>query len=175
MTISEDIAAPGFLSDIHASGYLVAKLTPAPDELGLASHGLELTTPDPNWAQVYPDGRALLIGRDIETTTESFAQFSTKDAETWCGLYQNYLAAKAAIIGMNAAPPIPELGSYRSPLANVYLCGARSHPGSGVTMAPGRNAARVIAAISDLPFRDRRQPTLCHSRAGGNPVTTDSV
>ena len=106
MTISEDIAAPGFLSDIHASGYLVAKLTPAPDELGLASHGLELTTPDPNWAQVYPDGRALLIGRDIETTAESFAQFSTKDAETWRGLYQNYLAAKAAIIGgMNAAPP----------------------------------------------------------------------
>jgi phytoene dehydrogenase-like protein len=26
MTISEEIAAPGFLSDIHASGYLVAKL-----------------------------------------------------------------------------------------------------------------------------------------------------
>jgi beta-carotene ketolase (CrtO type) len=28
MTISEEIAVPGFLSDIHASGYLVAKLTP---------------------------------------------------------------------------------------------------------------------------------------------------
>jgi beta-carotene ketolase (CrtO type) len=41
MTISEEIAAPGFLSDIHASGYLVAKLTPAPQELDLAAHGLE--------------------------------------------------------------------------------------------------------------------------------------
>jgi phytoene dehydrogenase-like protein len=28
--------------------------------------------------------------------------------------------------------PIAELGSYRSPIANVYLCGAGSHPGSGV-------------------------------------------
>jgi phytoene dehydrogenase-like protein len=30
MTISEEIAAPAFLSDVHASGYLVAKLNPAP-------------------------------------------------------------------------------------------------------------------------------------------------
>jgi len=44
MTISEEIVAPGFLSDVHASGYLVAKLSPAPAELGLAEHGLELIT-----------------------------------------------------------------------------------------------------------------------------------
>jgi beta-carotene ketolase (CrtO type) len=106
MTISEEIAAPGFLSDIHASGYLVAKLTPAPDELGLAAHGLELITPDPNWAQVYPDGRALAIGRDLGTTVESFAQFSAKDGETWRSLYRTYLAAKPAITAsMNSAPP----------------------------------------------------------------------
>ena len=61
MTVSAELAAPGFLSDVHASGYLVAKLTPAPLELELDAHGLELATPDPNWAQVYPGGKALLI------------------------------------------------------------------------------------------------------------------
>ena len=106
MTISEEIAAPLFLSDIHASGYLVAKLNPAPQELGLAAHELELITPDPNWAQVYPDGKALAMGRDVEATVKSFAQFSAKDGETWRSLYRNYLAAKPAITaGMNAAPP----------------------------------------------------------------------
>jgi beta-carotene ketolase (CrtO type) len=40
--------------------------------------------------------------------------------------------------------PVPAMAGYRSPVANVYLCGAGSHPGSGVTMAPGRNAAQVI-------------------------------
>ena len=40
--------------------------------------------------------------------------------------------------------PIPEMGNYRSPVSNVYLCGSGSHPGAGVTMAPGRNAAQVI-------------------------------
>ncbi len=46
----------------------------------------------------------------------------------------------------------PELGSYRSPIANVYLCGVGSHPGSGVTMAPGRNAAQVICGDLGVAF-----------------------
>jgi phytoene dehydrogenase-like protein len=54
MTVSEELAAPGFLSDVHASGYLVAKLTPAPEELGLARHRLELITPDPTGRKSFP-------------------------------------------------------------------------------------------------------------------------
>jgi beta-carotene ketolase (CrtO type) len=40
--------------------------------------------------------------------------------------------------------PLPELAQYRAPVLNVYLCGSGSHPGAGITMAPGRNAAQVI-------------------------------
>lgn len=40
--------------------------------------------------------------------------------------------------------PLPELAQYRAPIPNVYLCGSGSHPGAGITMAPGRNAARII-------------------------------
>lgn len=43
-----------------------------------------------------------------------------------------------------ASRPIPEMGQYRTPIPNVYLCGSGSHPGSGVTMACGRNAAMAI-------------------------------
>lgn len=45
---------------------------------------------------------------------------------------------------MGAMRPIPEMGMYKSPIRNVYLCGSGSHPGPGVTMAPGRNAAYTI-------------------------------
>jgi beta-carotene ketolase (CrtO type) len=44
--------------------------------------------------------------------------------------------------------PIPELAHYRTPVLNIYLCGSGSHPGPGITMAPGRNAAQVM--LSDL-------------------------
>lgn len=45
--------------------------------------------------------------------------------------------------------PIPELSNYKIPsIQNVYLCGSGSHPGPGVSMAPGRNAAHVI--LSDI-------------------------
>ena len=40
--------------------------------------------------------------------------------------------------------PLPELAHYRTPIPNVYLCGSGSHPGPGITMAPGRNAAQVM-------------------------------
>jgi len=53
---------------------------------------------------------------------------------------------------IGAMRPIPEFGSYRSPVSNLYLCGAGSHPGSGVTMAPGRNAAKVICGDLGLAF-----------------------
>lgn len=45
---------------------------------------------------------------------------------------------------IGAMRPIPEMGSYKSPIPNVYLCGSGSHPGPGVTMAPGRIAAHII-------------------------------
>ncbi|MGH9879987.1 MAG: phytoene desaturase family protein, partial [Pyrinomonadaceae bacterium] len=49
--------------------------------------------------------------------------------------------------------PIPELGEYKTPVPNVYLCSSGSHPGPGVSMAPGRNAAQVIFADLGLDFR----------------------
>jgi phytoene dehydrogenase-like protein len=53
---------------------------------------------------------------------------------------------------MGAMRPIPEMGNYKSPVTNVYLCGSGSHPGPGVTMAPGRNAAQVIYQDLGLDF-----------------------
>ncbi len=41
--------------------------------------------------------------------------------------------------------PIAGYGRYRSPVEGLYFCGAAAHPGGGVTGAPGRNAAKVIA------------------------------
>jgi len=44
--------------------------------------------------------------------------------------------------------PAPGWGRYRTPVKNLYLCGAGTHPGGGVTGAPGMNAAREV--LKDL-------------------------
>ena len=51
-----------------------------------------------------------------------------------------------------ALRPIPELGEYKTPVPNVYLCSSGNHPGPGVSMAPGRNAAQVIFEDLGLDF-----------------------
>jgi beta-carotene ketolase (CrtO type) len=48
--------------------------------------------------------------------------------------------------------PIPEPGQYKTPVPNVYLCSSGSHPGPGVSMAQGRNAAQVIFRDLGLDF-----------------------
>jgi len=48
--------------------------------------------------------------------------------------------------------PVPGHARYASPIPALYLCGAGTHPGGGVTGAPGHNAAHRI--LADLK-RDR--------------------
>ncbi len=49
-----------------------------------------------------------------------------------------------------SARPVLGAGGYRAPVKGVYMCGSGTHPGGGVTGAPGHNAAQQI-------IRDRRQ------------------
>jgi phytoene dehydrogenase-like protein len=52
-----------------------------------------------------------------------------------------------------AARPFLGHGDYRGPVRRLYMCGAGSHPGGGVTGAPGHNAAREILADRSLAGR----------------------
>jgi phytoene dehydrogenase-like protein len=40
--------------------------------------------------------------------------------------------------------PVAGFARYRTPVEGLYLCGAGTHPGGGVTGAPGHNAARQV-------------------------------
>ncbi len=40
--------------------------------------------------------------------------------------------------------PHPDAAQYATPVKGLYLCGSGSHPGGGVTGAPGRNSAKRI-------------------------------
>jgi phytoene dehydrogenase-like protein len=41
--------------------------------------------------------------------------------------------------------PTPELSHYKTPIDGLFLCGSGSHPGGGVTLAPGALGAAAVA------------------------------
>jgi phytoene dehydrogenase-like protein len=52
-----------------------------------------------------------------------------------------------------SARPALGYGDYRAPVRGLYMCGSGTHPGGGVTGAPGHNAAHEI--LRDLKGRRR--------------------
>ena len=54
-----------------------------------------------------------------------------------------------------SARPVLGYADYRSPIQGLYMCGASTHPGGGVSGTPGRNAAREI--VKDFRRLRRRQ------------------
>jgi phytoene dehydrogenase-like protein len=51
--------------------------------------------------------------------------------------------------------PVLHYSDYRTPLDGLYLCGAGTHPGGGVTGANGRNCATAVIADRRHPGRRR--------------------
>jgi len=94
--------------------------------------------------QYAPNFKGAVLGRQIK---------SPLDLERTFGLVGGDIFHGALTLDqMFSARPMLGHGNYRGPLHGLYMCGAGTHPGGGVTGAPGHNAAREI--ISD--FRRRR-------------------
>jgi phytoene dehydrogenase-like protein len=85
-----------------------------------------------------PNFKASVLGRQI---------MSPLDLERTFGLIGGDIFHGALSLDqMFSARPMLGHGDYRGPLRGLYMCGSGTHPGGGVTGAPGHNAAREIIA-----------------------------
>jgi phytoene dehydrogenase-like protein len=64
--------------------------------------------------------------------------------------------------------PHPDAAQYRTPVAGLYLCGSGTHPGGGVSGAPGRNAAMRIIADVKGGRAAKRAAALRRTAGGGD-------
>jgi phytoene dehydrogenase-like protein len=94
--------------------------------------------------QYAPNFKAAVLGRQIKSPLDLERTFGLIGGDIFHGAL--------SLDQMFSARPMLGYGNYRGPLHGLYMCGAGTHPGGGVTGAPGHNAAREI--ISD--FRRRR-------------------
>jgi phytoene dehydrogenase-like protein len=116
-----------------------------------------------------PDGRSWDEARETVAdlmidTVESYAPgfkasviarqtLSPLDLEREFGLVGgDIFHGRLSLDQLYSARPVLGHADYRSPIQGLYMCGASTHPGGGVTGAPGHNAAREM--IRD--FRARR-------------------
>ena len=96
-----------------------------------------------------PGFKASVMGRQV---------LSPLDLERIFGLTAgDIMHGRLELDQLFAARPVLGHGNYRAPLRGLYMCGSGTHPGGGVTGAPGHNAAREI--LRDLK-RWKRLPDL---------------
>ena len=85
-----------------------------------------------------PNFKAAVIARHV---------LSPLDLERTFGLIGGDIFHGAlALDQLFSARPMLGHADYRGPLPGLYMCGSGTHPGGGVTGAPGHNAAREVLA-----------------------------
>jgi phytoene dehydrogenase-like protein len=88
----------------------------------------------------YAEVKGLIVGRQVITPF---------DLEETYGLSGGHIHhGEMTVDQLFAFRPLIGWARYRTPIAGLYLCGAGTHPGAGVTGMPGANASREI--IKDL-------------------------
>lgn len=105
--------------------------------------------------QQWPDYREEVANHILSTVDEYAPGFSSSviakqvlspwDLEQKFGLIGgDIFHGRMSLDQLFSARPILGAGRYRTPIENLYMCGSGSHPGGGVTGAPGHNAAQQI-------------------------------
>jgi phytoene dehydrogenase-like protein len=90
--------------------------------------------------QYAPNFRQAVLGRQIMSPLDLERTFGLVNGDIMHGVL--------SLDQLFSARPMLGYGSYRGPFGGLYMCGAGTHPGGGVTGAPGHNAAREV--ISDF-------------------------
>jgi phytoene dehydrogenase-like protein len=106
-----------------------------------------------------PNLRGHILGRHIITPRDLEQEYNL----TGGNIFQ------ASMVGLDQlmdARPLWAAGHYRTPVENYYMCGAGTHPGGGVTGAPGHNAAMRV--LADL--RGEQSIRQVRTRAGGKTI-----
>jgi phytoene dehydrogenase-like protein len=93
------------------------------------------------------------IPADVRELAHHYVQ-TPLDLERNLGLLKgNIMHLDMSLGQMFLFRPLPELAYYKTPLEGLYLTGASTHPGGGVSGASGRNAAHAV--LSDLAEKRR--------------------
>jgi len=149
-------------SDARALGWskepVVEMLIPSTLDDSLAPPGQHVASlfcqqfdPEVDWEK-HRDEAAETILNIIEANAPGFKDLivgqqvlSPLDLENIFGLTSgDIMHGHLSLDQLFSARPMLGYGDYRTPIKGLYICGSGTHPGGGVTGAPGHNSAKEI-------------------------------
>ncbi len=92
-----------------------------------------------------PNFKASVIGRQVLSPLDLERDFGLLGGDIFHG--------QLSLDQLFSARPMLGYADYRTPISGLYMCGAGTHPGGGVSGAPGHNAAREI--LRDMKRKTR--------------------
>ena len=147
-SIDDSLAPPGqHIASLFCQQF-APDLPPGPDGKArswddvreqVADHIIDTVT------QHAPNFKASVIARQIHSPLDLERKFGLIGGDIFHG--------HMSLDQLYAARPMLGHGDYRMPIAGLYMCGSGTHPGGGVTGAPGHNAAHEI--LKDRSFLGR--------------------
>jgi phytoene dehydrogenase-like protein len=144
-TVDDSLAPPG----AHVASLFCQQFAPRlPD--GRSWHDAEAEAAEAiidTVEQHAPGFRASIVGRMILSPLGLEQKFGLMGGDIFHGAM--------SLDQLWSARPILGHGSYRGPIRGLYMCGAGTHPGGGVTGAPGHNAAQAV--LADRSWTKRRR------------------
>ncbi|MFT7685230.1 MAG: phytoene dehydrogenase-like protein [Candidatus Azotimanducaceae bacterium] len=86
--------------------------------------------------QYAPGFKSLVLAQQIHSPYDLEQKFGLIGGDIFHG--------RLSLEQLYSARPMLGMGQYKTDIENLYLCGAGTHPGGGVSGIPGHNAAREI-------------------------------
>jgi phytoene dehydrogenase-like protein len=111
-----------------------------------------------NWDEIKEE-----VGDNVIDTLNEYAPNLRKsiihrEVITPLDMEREYSLPRGNIFHMEITPdqmfffrPVAGWAAYKTPVKGLYLCGSGTHPGGGVTGAPGYNAAQAVLRDFQLP------------------------
>jgi len=84
-----------------------------------------------------PGTSSSIVAREVLTPADIEARYGTTGGHVHHGEHA---------LDQLITRPTPEAARYTTPVSGLYLCGSGSHPGGGITCAPGALCARILTS-----------------------------
>ena len=162
---SDEVTAPGFVSDMFSAFYPLAAASPVIRDLQLEEHGLEWRRAPSVLAHALEDGRAAVLEHDAAATARGLEEFAPGDGDAWLEMFAGWQRIRDPLLDA-LFTPFPPVTSALRLLGRTKIAGA---------MDLARLGVLPVRRLGSENFRGAGGPLLLTGNAMHSDVPPDGA